>query len=195
MQAAMAISPELPAAAIDDAPGASIPPRIALLSMLGFWAFYFVIVTVRGSVLGIGSLGEMLGPRTFVALVGVALTYFMYVAMRAMPGAPLGRSIAALALLAIPAALLYSATNWFAFRSINERSMSHHQSKTGIIRGSDVDTDADEVAPPVPGSSPPPRNRPSCARCATRSIRTSCSTRSIRCRRWCWSTGARRRSG
>ena len=161
----MASSPDT-FAAIDDAPAPAIPPRLALLSMLGFWAFYFLIVTIRGSALGIGSLAEMLGPRTFVALVGVALTYFMYLAMRAMPGASLGRSIAVLALLAIPAAFLYSATNWFAFRSINERSMSHHGrsgSKTVIIRGDDVEEHASDGNPnpnpnpfPQPGSPPPP---------------------------------------
>ena len=48
-----------------------VPPRVALASILGFWAFYFAINTVRTAAFheGPGELG-MLGRRTVVSVFG-----------------------------------------------------------------------------------------------------------------------------
>src|ERR1700712_2471119 len=104
----------------DDDAHSRPPPRLALLSIGGFWLFYFVIVTLRGMLLGIGSLGGTLGPRTPVPPGGPALSYVIYRVLRACPSATLARSVVIAMLLAVPASILYSATNWYAFRSVNE---------------------------------------------------------------------------
>ncbi len=153
MHAAMASIPD-PAAVADDPHRPAIAPRDALLSIAAFWLFYFAIVTVRGAVLEIASLGEMLAPRTLVTLVGMALTYVMYLLLRRMPNASLGRSVAVVALLAIPASILYSTTNWVAFRSLDEKLLSR-SSSTVTIRNSEYGTPQVAIGP-EPGLAPPP---------------------------------------
>src|SRR5688572_2045788 len=88
---------------------------LAIKSILGFWFFYFVTVMLRAVVIGHG-INEMLLRRSAGILVGVALTFMVYFALRLFAaGASLKRMITVAAIAGVPAALLYSAFNFNAF--------------------------------------------------------------------------------
>ena len=88
---------------------------LAVKSILGFWFFYFVTVMLRAVVIGHG-INEMLLRRSAGILVGVALTFLVYLALRLFANrANLTGMITVAAIASVPAALLYSAFNFNAF--------------------------------------------------------------------------------
>ncbi|HPU16371.1 MAG TPA: histidine kinase, partial [Polymorphobacter sp.] len=93
-----------------------VPPRVALASILGFWAFYFVINTVRVAAFheGPGEL-DMLGRRSVVSLFGIGLTALFYLLLRRVENWPLRRLVATVLVGAVPLSLAYAAINFTAF--------------------------------------------------------------------------------
>ena len=72
--------PEEYAAASPEDPALS--PRVALLSMVGFWAFYCAIVTLRSAVIGQGVQPDVLVRRLALMLFSIGLTYLVYLVLR-----------------------------------------------------------------------------------------------------------------
>ena len=101
-------------------------PRIVLISIVCFWAFYFAIVTVRWSVLGYMGGLEMLPPRLVVSCASIGVTYLFYMVLRKITTTSQVRTIVIAFLLAIPAAVTYSAVNWFIFDRWPMSDMKHH---------------------------------------------------------------------
>jgi hypothetical protein len=88
---------------------------LAIKSILGFWFFYFVTMLLRAVLIGNG-LGELLSRRTAGILVGIVLTFGIYLALRLFaPGGGLKRTIAVAAIASIPAALVFSIFNFNGF--------------------------------------------------------------------------------
>jgi len=141
---------------------APLNPRVALLSILGFWLFYFAVVTLRSALIGFDDQLSMLGRRALVTLVSMAVTYVFYILLRRGAPVSLGRSIAAAAVLAIPAAVIYSTVNWYAFDDIdkkNEQAYHGHQKKTTSVvvsRPSVPDVPPDDGTIPEPPEPPSP---------------------------------------
>jgi hypothetical protein len=104
-----------------DAPDDSaLSPRVALLSIVGFWAFYCAIVTLRSAVIGQGVQLDILVRRLALMLFSIGLTYLVYLVLRRIPTSSLKRGMIAAGLLAVPAALTYSAAGWFVFDVVGQ---------------------------------------------------------------------------
>ena len=97
----------------------SLPSRVVLFSIVIFWLFYFALVTIRSVVLGFGDQWEMLARRSVVTAVSTATTWVFYLVLRRFGRSSLRRSIIAASLLAIPAAVIYSTVNWYAFADVD----------------------------------------------------------------------------
>jgi len=94
----------------------TLPPGVALLSIAAIWLFYFVIVTLRSVVLKHEpELGLLAVQRAVVCTVSAATTLFLYLVLRRWAATTLRRNILIAALLAAPAALVYSTANYLAF--------------------------------------------------------------------------------
>ncbi len=139
-------------ATTEDAGAATLSPRVALLSILGFWTFYFAIVTVRSTVLEMGDQWDMLGRRLIVTVASAAATLLLYLVLRRIPRRSLGLSVAIAAVLAVPAAVLYSTANFLAFRAVTEREEAAKARKTTKMVVIDAPRGTAPAAPP-----PPPR--------------------------------------
>jgi hypothetical protein len=96
-----------------DAAAPPLPPRIALISILAFWALYFAILTFRAVAIYNDHYG--LDSRAVVVGASVGITFLIYLVLRRVPIARLGLCIAVAALLSAPAAILYSTVNYYAF--------------------------------------------------------------------------------
>jgi two-component system LytT family sensor kinase len=59
-----------------------VSPALALYSILGFWFFYALLVTMRALVLGFGAQGEMAARRAVVTVIGIVVTWVFYLALR-----------------------------------------------------------------------------------------------------------------
>ncbi len=104
------------AAPVDPAPtDTCLSPRATLLSIVGFWAFYFFMNTIRmAAVEAPGQLG-MLPRRLAVSLIGMLLTGLLCLLLRRLDGKPI-RTLVSIAFLAsLPVAFAYSAVNFAAF--------------------------------------------------------------------------------
>jgi hypothetical protein len=104
----------MPARSRDPEPAAPAA-RTVWLSIVGFWTFYFLVNTARGAILQHHHQLEMLVPRAVVAVLSMAITAILHLALRWSSTASIRRSIIAAALLAVPAAFAYSSLNWFVF--------------------------------------------------------------------------------
>ncbi len=100
-------------------PRASLTPRTALWSIVGFWFFYFVLNTVRMAVVDApGQLG-MLERRLGVCFFGILLTGLLCLLLRALEGKST-RALVSIAFLAsLPVSLAYAAVNYTAFYVIH----------------------------------------------------------------------------
>ncbi|MBN8810279.1 sensor histidine kinase [Sphingomonas sp. 67-41] len=105
--------PEEPAADPYDEPDLS--PRVALLSIAGFWLFYCAIVTVRSAVIGQAGQLDILARRLAIMLFSMGLTCLLYLILRRIPTSSLRRGMIAAGLLAAPAALAFSSVSWVVF--------------------------------------------------------------------------------
>lgn len=104
--------------AADSSDDPALSPRVALLSILGFWMFYCAIVTLRSAVIGQGFALDVFVRRLAVMLCSIGLTYLLYLVLRRIPTTSLRRGMIAAGLLAVPAAMTYSAASWFVFDSL-----------------------------------------------------------------------------
>ena len=90
----------------EEPPPARLSPRVALMSIAGFWAFYFAITTARAVAFGYDNQFELLFRRAAVALVSMGLSYIFYLLLRGNPTASLKRTMVLAAFIAIPAAII-----------------------------------------------------------------------------------------
>ena len=148
------------------APGArTLPPRPVLISIAGFWLFYFAIVTLRALVLWPGDQIEMMWRRAAVALASMAVTWIFYRLLRPWQNRGLRQAALAAASLAIPAAIIYSAVNWYAFDDIDQKHKQEHKVTKVVVRSaphrptrpefSDTDTESNAVPEPPAPPEPP----------------------------------------
>jgi hypothetical protein len=140
--------------------------RVALLSILGFWSFYFALVTLRWAVIAANDQLAMMGPRALVALVGCALCYGIYLALRTCRYGSIARRVTVAGLLALPAAILFSTTNYYAFNVLHEHLMSKASSSSLVIRKGGDEKETVAVTPPLP-SLPAPPSAPAIVRSRT----------------------------
>ena len=94
---------------------AGVSPRVVLYSILGFWLFYFVLATIRALVLGFDDQLDLVWRRVFVVAAGMAITGVLYLLLRPLERATVRARVGTAALIALPAALLFAAINWYAF--------------------------------------------------------------------------------
>jgi len=95
--------------------GGAVSPRVALLSILGFWAFYFAMNTLRMVQDPAAEQLTAAGKRAGVVLIGMVLSYLLYLMLRPLDRRGLGTRIAAAFLASAPIAIAYAAVNYTAF--------------------------------------------------------------------------------
>jgi two-component sensor histidine kinase len=100
-----------------------VDQQVALLSILGFWLFYMIIVTLRAAVLDFPAQEELVVRRIAVTLFGVLVNVAMYFGLRWFEDKPLTPRIIAAVVGAVPAALAISCFNYFAFNIYDPMSV------------------------------------------------------------------------
>ena len=89
--------------------------RAVLFSILGFWLFYVVIVTLRATIMGFPAQEEMALRRGFVTAIGIFITIGMWWLLRPFDRQPLWTRIVAVMLISIPCAVAISSANYYFF--------------------------------------------------------------------------------
>jgi sensor histidine kinase YesM len=59
-----------------------VSPVLVLYSILGFWFFYALLVSMRALILGLGAQGELSARRAIVTVIGIVVTWVFYLTLR-----------------------------------------------------------------------------------------------------------------
>ncbi len=92
-----------------------IDQRLALLTIVAFWIFLGLITTLRSAVLEFPDQYELAGRRIVVTVIGIMLTWLLYMFLRLFDRKRLGARVAAVFIGSIPCALAISAVNYYVF--------------------------------------------------------------------------------
>ncbi len=96
---------------------------VVLSSILGFWLFYVVIVTLRASVLGLEQQGELAYRRVIVTALGIVVTVILWRIIALFDHRSLGARITAATLAAVPCSLAIAAINYYVFNVYDSASL------------------------------------------------------------------------
>lgn len=97
--------------------------QTTILSIVGFWAFYVVIITLRSALIGFPDQLELGQRRLIVASVGIAVTFVYSIWLAQFEHKSLGTKLAAAATAAVPAALVIAWFNHFMFNVFEPMSV------------------------------------------------------------------------
>ena len=103
--------------------GRRLNSRAVLFSIVGFWLFYVVIVSLRAHLLDFPSQGEMAVRRGFVTAIGIFITVLMWFCLRQFDRRPLWVRIVAAALIAMPCTIAIAGTNYYVFNVYDPSSL------------------------------------------------------------------------
>ncbi len=92
-----------------------VSPALALYSILGFWFFYALLVTLRATVMGFDGQGELAARRAIVTVIGIVVTWILYLALRRFDRTSLGARIVIGFSLAAPFAIAMALANYYIF--------------------------------------------------------------------------------
>jgi len=134
---ASSVPPE-PNVPVTDSSTPHVPGRVAMLSVAGFWLFYFTLNTLRAALEGDHDQLDMIGRRTVVTLAAMALTGLFCLLLRRIEHKSTATLLTTAFLAAIPVSAGYGALNYTAFYLVNPsdsiRQEMHHESmKQGHI--------------------------------------------------------------
>ena len=89
--------------------------QMAFLTIIGFWVFHALIVSLRAAVLEFPEQGELATRRIAVTLVGMALTWLLYLILLHFDRRPLGVRVATAFIAAAPCAFAIAWANYYVF--------------------------------------------------------------------------------
>lgn len=101
----------------------TVRPLVAFYSIIGFWMFHALVVTVRAAIMDFPEQGEMIQRRIFVTAVGIALNWVLYLVVRAFDRQPLWVRVASAFIGAIPCAVAVAGANYYAFNIFDPHSL------------------------------------------------------------------------
>lgn len=97
--------------------------QLAFLTIVGFWVFHALIVSLRATVLDLPEPSELAGRRIVVTLIGIFLTWLLFLVLRLFDRQPLGIRIASAFVLSMPCALLIAFANYYVFNIYEPMAM------------------------------------------------------------------------
>ena len=118
---------------------ARVELRLALLSIVGFWTFYFLVNTLRAAVLDRDDQWSEVQHRFVVVAAGILLLGVLWLVMRRLEGKSLWVMVTTGFLAAVPVAGGYACINYVMFdlyapmQESNPQESMHHYSSTELI--------------------------------------------------------------
>jgi hypothetical protein len=100
-----------------------VPASIAFLSIVGFWVFYLMVISIRAAAMDFPDQLELATRRIGVAVLGCAVTWLFYLFLTLFDRKPLGHKIAAAFIAAVPAAIAIAWANHVVFNVFDPMSI------------------------------------------------------------------------
>ena len=112
---------------------ARLPLRLVLISIVGLWLTYFLLVTLRGLIVGLELQDALLWRRMLVCLAGAAITFGMWLVLRLVDSRTLLVKTATALVVALPAALMIAQVNQMVFADIQEKMIRQIGERQGVV--------------------------------------------------------------
>ncbi|WP_340588243.1 sensor histidine kinase [Erythrobacter alti] len=126
---------------------ARVPFKVVLISVVGLWMAYLLLMTLRAEILGMDRVDEMFMLRILATMAGIVITLGLWIVLRPFDARPLWVKIAAALVFAMPAALLSAQANGIIFAdlqsALNEKVIQEFADSRG---GSETTLDSSLVA-------------------------------------------------
>ena len=100
--------------------------------MVGVWLCYFLLITLRGVIVGLEFQDELLWRRAVVCLFGVGVTALLWLILRAIQRRSMGLQIAVALIAAMPGALMIAQVNRWVFDGIEAKVEQQLGKERGI---------------------------------------------------------------
>jgi two-component system, LytTR family, sensor kinase len=100
-----------------------VSASIAFLTIIGFWVFYLVVISIRAAAMDFPDQLELATRRIGVAVLGCAVTWLYYLFLTLFDRKPLGYKIAAAFIAAVPAAIAIAWANHVVFNVFDPMSI------------------------------------------------------------------------
>ncbi|MEP2101477.1 MAG: histidine kinase [Parasphingorhabdus sp.] len=101
----------------------SVGQQVAILSILGFWLFYVIIITLRAAVGDWPAQEELAVRRVVVTILGIVITYMLYRLLQLFEDKMLSTRIITAFAGAIPCAIAIAAFNFYMFNVYDPQSL------------------------------------------------------------------------
>ena len=89
--------------------------QMAFLTIIGFWLFHALIVSLRAAVMDFPAQGELASRRMAVTVIGIMLTWLLYLFLRLFDRQPLGVRVGAAFIASVPCAIAIAIANYYVF--------------------------------------------------------------------------------
>ena len=117
---------------LTEAEMARVPLRQVLISIVGLWLCYFVLVTLRSTVVGLDLVDELLWRRALVCVAGMAVTWVLWLLLRLFDRRALWTQCIAALVFAMPAAVMIAQANQVIFAPVQEKVESKIAEERGF---------------------------------------------------------------
>jgi anti-sigma regulatory factor (Ser/Thr protein kinase) len=107
-----------------------VPPRLVLASIVGLWACYFVLTTLRGALLGYEFNWAFVSRRLVVTLGSIAVTAALWPLLAVLARWPLWRRAALMLVVALPVALFATMINSMVFADLDHEAKQREQQQS-----------------------------------------------------------------
>jgi two-component system, LytTR family, sensor kinase len=97
--------------------------QMAFLTIVGFWSFYALVLSVRAALLDFPAQAVLFERRLMVAGIAVVVTWILYLALRLADRQPLGFRVGLAAVATAPCALLLASANVYIFNFFDPISL------------------------------------------------------------------------
>ncbi len=110
----------------------SVPLRAVIISAVGLWSVYFVLITARGFLVGMNFDADLLWRRGTVCAVGVFVTLVLWFLLRLFEARKKWVLMAIALVAALPGAVLVAQVNQMLFAPIQEKMEKKFAKERGI---------------------------------------------------------------
>lgn len=111
---------------------ARLPFRTVLISMVGLWLCYFLLTTLRGSIVGLDPQFDLLWRRGLVTLAGLAITIALWLLLRLFDERALWLKVIAALVLSLPGAIMVAQINQLVFSPVQGKVAEQMAKDRGV---------------------------------------------------------------
>ena len=138
-------------------PPIRLPAKVVFASIGGVWLCYFLLITLRGNLVGLDMQIEMLWRRAIVSLAGMVITLGLWQVLRLFDQRGLAAKMVVVIIASLPAALLIAQVNQAIFAPLGDKIAEQMGDKQGasIYRDEAGNLLIDVPMAPVSGNEEP----------------------------------------